>query len=106
MLFVKLEYDETGFVPVRVFGTIHIDSLLHVKLQSNGSNVPLPEFFRKGTDCRLTSLSSISELANHLKNIAENEPFPFIDELNSRRFYHPKGRPPYSVGLLRYCLLL
>ena len=105
-LFYKVEYDESGIVPTRIFGSVHIDDKLHVKLQCNGSPVPLPEFFRKGNNCRLTSLSAFQELITYLKNLCEAEPFPFIEELNARKFYKPQGRPPFSSGLIRYSLLL
>ena len=83
-----------------------MDAQLHVKLHVNGCPVPLPEFFRKGTHGKLSCATSIQELANYLKIQGESLPFPFIEELNARQFYMPQGRPPYSSGLIRYCLLL
>jgi len=106
VLFYKLEINEESGVPTRVFGSIRVDSELHVKLQCNGNPVPLPEFFRKGTDCRLTSVTMLCELDNYLKSLYENEPFPFLEELNQRKYYQPQGRPPYSSGLIRYAILL
>ena len=99
-----MQFDDMGFLKVSM--AVRVDSELHVKLQLNGNPVPLPEFFRKGSDCRLTCATVLDEIVNYLNNLSENDKFPFLDELNLRHNYSPKGRPPFSAGLMRYALLL
>ena len=104
IVFHKMQFDDMGFPKVSM--AVRVDSELHVKLQLNGNPVPLPEFFRKGSDCRLTCATVLDEIVNYLTNLSENDKFPFLDELNLRHNYSPKGRPPFSAGLMRYALLL
>ena len=51
IVFHKMQFDDIRFP--RVSLAVCVDSELHVKLQLNGNPVPLPDFFRKGFDCRL-----------------------------------------------------
>ena len=103
VVFHKMEFD--GDFP-KITMAISIDKELHVKLQLNGSPVPLPEFFRKSSSCKLTCATSLTEFANYMRNLTDNENFPFLDELVERRNYDPRGRPPYSAALMRYALLI
>ena len=105
-LFQKFEFDESGVIPLRISGSIYIDRELHVKLHANGCPVPLPDFFSKGSDCKLSCGTTVQELANYLNSQCELLPFPFIDELNKIKYYKAQGRPSYSSELIRYCLLL
>ena len=46
---------------------IHIDSLLHVNLFLKGSSVPLPQWFRHGHNCMLTSKTMLENFPTYLK---------------------------------------
>ena len=41
-----------------------------------------------------------------LKNNVKNDSYEILEELQKRRYYKPKGRPPYSAAIIRYALLL
>ena len=58
--------EETGFPSVSA--AILIDQNLHVKLQSNGAPVPLPNFFTFGRDAKVTRFSMLDShcYINHL----------------------------------------
>ena len=79
-----------------------------MKLFLNSSHVPLPEWFGKGSDCRLKLKSMLENFANYIRNFQEtwNIPSDILNELQEIRFEKPVDRPKYSVGLLRYALLL
>ena len=60
-VFYKLENCKTFDIPT-VTEAIVIDNDLHVKLFFSGSPVPLPTWFVKGKDCRLTKKSYLENL--------------------------------------------
>ena len=43
--------------------------------------MPLPEWFRKGSNCRLKSKSMLNNFPSYLRSIAEQEPNKLQDEL-------------------------
>ena len=51
--------------------SIAIDTDLHVKLHFKGIPVPLPEWFRKGSICKLKSVNMLYNLASYMRNRAE-----------------------------------
>ena len=79
---------------------------MHVQLQFKGNPVPLPEWFVKGHNAKLTKFSMLDNFPSYLKNIAEEHPESILTELEKRQYYKPKGRPPYSTQVIRYALLL
>ena len=81
---------------------IRIDNDLHVKLFYKGSPVPLPEWFRKGRDCRLTRKSMLQNLPNYVKMEGEQTSHIF-KELKEIQF---QKKPKYSNNIIRYALLL
>ena len=62
LVFYKLELNELSVPEVQE--CIRIDDDLHVKLFYKGSPVPLPEWFRKGRDCKITRKSMLRNLPN------------------------------------------
>ena len=68
----------------------------------------MPEWFGKGSDCRLKRKSMLENFPNHIRNFQETENIPsdILNELQEIRFKNPVDRPKYSVNLLRYALLL
>jgi len=105
IIFFHLKYDDdTGFP--KIFESIRIDRSMHIQMQYNGNPVPLPAFFVTGTDAKLKSFSSLTNLFTYISSFSETCKHSFIDELNERRNKKPKGRGPYSAELIRYALLL
>ena len=68
----------------------------------------MPEWFGKGSDCRLKRKSMLENFPNHIRNFQETENIPsdILNELQEIRFKNPVDRPKCSVNLLRYALLL
>ena len=64
----------------------------------------MPEWFRKGSDCRLKRKSVLENFPNYIRNFQEtkNIPSDILNELQEIRFKKPVDRPKYSVNLLRY----
>ena len=85
-------------------GSIAIDLDLHVKLYYKRFPIPLPEWFRKGSICKLKSVSMLANLASYMRNRAEETPKTILMELNKLSFYKPQGRI-YSNELIRYALM-
>ena len=91
----------------QVFECIKIDKDLHVQLFFNGKPVPLPIWFVKGTNAKLTSFGALQNFPAYLKEEdANNEYKEILDELNKRKYFKPQGRPPFSPKVLRYALIL
>ena len=44
-------------------------------------------------------------VAKEFDNV-KNDSYEILEELQKRRYYKPKGRPPYSAAIIRYALLL
>ena len=45
-------------------------------------------------------------LPAHIRNVAFDNYNEIIDELNKRQILKSKGRPPYSIEMIRYRLYL
>ena len=105
VIYYKLVFDEITSFP-KVFASIRIDTYFHVQLQCNGNPLPLPLWFIQGTNAKLRRFSALDNFPKEFENAAANDPYQLIDELEKRRNYNPKGRPPYSNALIRYALLL
>ena len=110
IVYYHLKFDEKTKFP-RVFESIRIDTELHVQLQYNGTKVPLPDWFHVGRNAKLNRISMIGNFPSYLRNVAEDKSnddgsMSILDELEQRKYYHRKGRPPYSAALIRYALLL
>ena len=72
----------------------------------NGIPVPLPIWFTKGHNAKLTKFSMLENFPNYIKNISEEHSASILQELHERQYYKPQGRPPYSPEVIRYALLL
>ena len=95
--FYRLETKDDG-VP-EVTECIVVDS--HVRLFFRGSSVPLPSWFRKGRNTKLTSKAMLQNLSNHIRKETE-ESSKILDELLKLRYLK---RPIYSANLLRFSLM-
>ena len=74
----------------------------HVKLFFKGCPVPLPQWFRQGTDCCLTRKSMLENFPVYLRTYADNHSSIF-EELIQYRF---TKKPIYSANIIRNNLLL
>ena len=75
---------------------IRIDDDLHVKLFYKGSPVPLPEWFRKGRDCKLTRKSMLQNLPNYVR-IEEEQTSSIFEELKQIQF---QKKPRFSSSII------
>ena len=74
---------------------------LHVRLFLRGSPVPLPQRFRYGHNCKLTSKSVPENFPLYRKS--QTEHFSIFDELRKRQF---KKNQSYSSEIIQYALPL
>ena len=98
------ETKETKFS--KILESIKVDLDLHVQLHYNGISVSLPQWFLQGHNARLKKVSMLENLPAHIPNVVLDNYNEHLDELNKRRFLKHKGRPPYSVEMIRYGLHL
>ena len=81
---------------------IRIDSSLHVKLFYKNSPVPLPPWFRKGTNCTFKSKDMLTNFSSYIRETSEKWG-DVLDEIQQIRYMKA---PVYSANLLRYSLML
>ena len=105
VIYYQLVFDEVTSFP-KVFASIRIDHEFHVQLQCNGNHLPLPLWFIRGTDAKIRRFSQLENFPKEFENAVENDSYEMLEELEKRRYFKPKGRPPYSVAVIRYALLL
>ena len=82
--------------------TIRVDNLLHVQLFFKSLPLPLPQWFRNGRNCTLTSKSMLVNLSTYIRNENENNS-SIIEELRELKF---QKCPIYSARIIRYALLV
>ena len=104
-LFYNLVFDKETKFP-KILESIKVGSDLHVQLQYNGIPVPLPKWFVQGHNARLKKVSMLENLPAQIRNVVFDNYNELLDEQNKRQFLKPKGRPPYSVEMIRYGLHL
>ena len=73
--------------------------MLHVKLFSVASPIPLPEWFRKGSDCCLRKKSMPENFPSYKRNLVEVKKLP--DDILSRLELIRYKKPKYSANMLR-----
>ena len=66
----KIEPHSVLSVP-QVSETNVADKMLHVKLFSVASPIPLPEWFRKGSECCLRKKSMLENFPSYIRNVVE-----------------------------------
>ena len=82
-----------------------MDKELNVQLQFSGNPLPLPYWFVRGTNAKLSRFGMLINLAPYIRNVSEQNPYSLIEELEKRRNYEPKTHPPFSSEMIRYALL-
>jgi hypothetical protein len=97
----------------QVTQTIVIDKELHVKLYKKSIPIPLPEWFRKGGDCRVKYKSIIENFPSYIGNYGDvdipdpkNIPREILDELQNLKYKRNSDGPKFSPHMIRYALLL
>ena len=105
VIYYKMELVEQSNAP-KIVASILIDTDMHVKLFKDSAPVPLPGWFRHGTNCTLKSKGSLQNFPTYIKNYEYPFPDDLLKELHQIRYYKPKGRPKYSTALLRFALQL
>ena len=98
--FYKIEFSEKR--APEVTKCIKVDTELHVKLFFKGCPVPLPQWFRQGTDCCLTRKSMLENFPVYLRTYTDNDSSIF-EKLFQYRF---TKKPIYLPNIIRYNLLL
>ena len=76
----KLEYCKRFDLPT-VTKAIVIDNDLHVKLFFSGFSIPLPPWFVKGKDCRLTKKSYLENFLLYIRSFSDSIATNIMDEL-------------------------
>ena len=73
--------------------------MLHIKLFSVASPIPLPKWFRKESDCCLRKKVMLENFPSSIRNIAEmkNLPCHLLSELKLIRYKKSVDKPKYSV---------
>ena len=91
LLYVLLFDDCSGFSTI--CEPINIDNSLHVELQYCCNPVPLPDWFSRERNSKLTRFSMLKNLPIYWKSFADDH--SLLSELQKRKHYKPKGQPPY-----------
>ena len=48
----------------------------------------------------------LENFPSYIKNLVDGNACTLLDEIENRRYYKPRGRPPYFSAIIRYALLL
>ena len=94
-IFYKTENCPFNDIPL-VTETIVVTDSLNVKLFWKAIPVPLPQWFRKGSNCRLKSKSMLDNFPSYLQSVAEQEPNKLQNELQYIKYKKPENGPKYS----------
>ena len=105
ILFVKIVFNEATKFPDHTL-SIKIDAELHVQLQYDRTPLPLPRWFTNGHNAKLNRMSMLENFPTYIKETVANTDYSIWNEIDERKFFHPRGRPPYSAQLIRYALHL
>ena len=88
-VFYKLKNCKTFDIPT-VTEAVVIDDDFHVKLIFSGSPIPLPPWFAKGKDCRLTKKSYLENFSPYIRSFSDNRATNIMDELQQIRYKNPE----------------
>ena len=104
-MFYELENCKTFDIPT-VTEAIVIDDDLHVKLFFPVPPIPLPPWFVKGKDCRLTKKSYLENFPPYIRSVSDNRVTNIMDELQQIRYKKTDDRPKFTSELLQFALML
>ena len=106
---IRRFFNETENCPINdipfVTETIVVTDSLNVILFWKAILVPLPDWFRKGSNCRLKSKSMLDNFPSYLRSIAEQKANKLQDELQYIKYKKLENGPKYSFQLLQFWLL-
>ena len=105
VVYYNVEFRETNMMP-QILESIKIDKNLKVELQYKGNPIPLPSWFVRCRDAKVNNLGQIENFPAHIREVANCGEFSILEELEKRKHYKPKGRPPFSSSMIRYALML
>ena len=103
VVYYKMELVEP-YMMAKVVASISVDTQMHVHLFKENSPIPLPDWFRHGTNCTLRHKGSLENFPGYIKNYEHPFPDDLLEELQRIKYYKPTGRPKYSTPLLRFAL--
>ena len=104
IIYYTILFDAKSDFPV-VQKAIKISNDIDVYLQIEGNPVPLPQWFINGRNAILTRYSMLENFPSYFGNIYSTQNI-LLNEINQIQFYKAKGRPPYSISMIRFALLL
>ena len=104
VVFYNVVFNEQS-VP-QIMESIKVDKNLKVELQYMGNPVPLPPWFVICRDAKLNYLTQLENFPPYITYVAGNSEHSILEELTKRKYYKPKGRPPFTSATIRYALLL
>ena len=94
-IFYETENCPVNDIPL-VTETIVVTDSLNVKLFWKAIPVPLPEWFRKGSNYGLKCKSMLDNFPSYLRSIAEQEPHKLQDELQYIKYKKTENGRKYS----------
>ena len=106
--FYKIVECSVNEIPI-VTKAIVINSSLNVGLFLRGTPIPLPQWFRKGSDCRLKSKAALDNFPAYIRNYEASQnqaKKAIVDELQQIKYKKPDNGPKYSLSVLQFALLL
>ena len=89
----------------KIFECIKVSKEMHVALEYKGNPVPLPTWFVRGRDARLDNLTQLEEFPKYMRDCDSTNEYSILSELENRKMYKPKGKPPFSSEMIRFALL-
>ena len=94
IIFYKIAIAGTFCIP-EVVATICVDKEMHVNLFKFSQPLPLPEWFRWGTDCKLKRKSVLENFPAYIENFDsdQHQSNKILEELMEIKNYKKTGRP-------------
>ena len=100
MLYLLIFFDEGDVAPN--IKSITTDEDLHIKLHLKGNPVPLPEWFRKGSVCKLTCASMLVNFVSYMHEVIKKKRRyqKVYHQSYKLSLYKPQGHPAYSNEII------
>ena len=78
---------------------------IKVELQYMGNPVPLPPWFLTCRGAKLNHFTQLENFPAYIMYVAGNSEHSILEEFSKRKYYKPKGRPPFTSATITYALL-
>ena len=105
IIYYNVVFHEDTMMP-KIHESIKVSKDMHVTLEYEGNPVPLPTWFVRGRDARFDNLTQLEEFLKYMRDCESNNEYSIFSELEKRKMYKPKGRPPFSSEMIRFALLV